>query len=229
MSLKTPLPLKRIAVLLSGNGSNLQALIDYQAQAPKGYQIVLVISNKAQAYGLERARRAGIATCVIEHQQFPDRASFDREMQTVLDAHQVDLVVLAGFMRILSAPFTQHFYGRMLNIHPSLLPKYPGLDTHQRVLEEGDAEHGLSIHFVTQELDGGPIILQSRLSVQKQDTAASLQQKIHQLEHCAYPQVVQGICQGLLELRQDKVYFKHQPLSQPLELSALAQALSEIA
>lgn len=210
-----------IAVLISGNGSNLQALIDDQKRHPTLYRIALVVSNKADAFGLQRAQNAGIATCVISHNDYPDRVSFDRAMQNVIDAHNVQLVVLAGFMRILSAEFTQHYLGRMLNIHPSLLPKYPGLHTHQQALDNGDTEHGLSVHFVTAELDGGPLILQARVAVTAGDDAASLQQKVHQQEHRAYPLVVRWFADGKLQWQNAQAWFKGQALSQPLQFENL--------
>lgn len=210
-------PLK-IAVLISGNGSNLQAIIDYQQQHPDIYQIGLVISNKADAFGLQRAQKAGIPTRVINHQDYPDRVSFDRAMQHEIDAQGVQLVVLAGFMRILSAEFTEHYLGRMLNIHPSLLPKYPGLNTHQQAIDNGDAEHGLSVHFVTAELDGGPLILQARVTISPEDDAASLQHKVHQQEHLAYPLVVRWFAEDKLQLKNGQTWFEGQPLNRPLQL-----------
>lgn len=210
-----------IAVLISGNGSNLQALIDDQKRHSELYRIALVVSNKAEAFGLQRAQSAGIATCVISHNDYPDRASFDRAMQHVIDAHHVQLVVLAGFMRILSAEFTQHYLGRMLNIHPSLLPKYPGLHTHQQALDNGDAEHGLSVHFVTAELDGGPLILQARVAVTADDDAASLQQKVHQQEHRAYPLAVRWFAAGKLQWQNEQAWFNGRALIAPLQFENL--------
>jgi len=210
---------KRIAVLISGSGSNLQALIDHQQTHSDLYQIVLVISNKADAYGLQRAEKAGIEHTVIDHKLFTDRESFDAELQSVLDQCQVDLVVLAGFMRILTEGFTRHFLGRMLNIHPSLLPKYPGLHTHQRALDAGDKEHGLSVHFVTPELDGGPAILQAKVCIEDDDTVESLQNKVHQQEHLAYPLVVQWFAEGRLKFEDGQAWFNQNQLEKPLQLS----------
>ena len=190
-----------VAVLISGNGSNLQALID--ASPDSGYRIVGVISNSAEAFGLQRARKAGIPTFVIDHHNFPDRLSFDRELIRKLDELQPDLVVLAGFMRILTSEFVNHFSGRILNIHPSLLPKYPGTNTHQRALDAGDQEHGVSIHFVTEHLDGGPVIAHATVPVEQADSADSLQQKVHHEEHRIYPQVVRMFADGRLRMQDD--------------------------
>ena len=162
----------RIVVLISGSGSNLQAFIDtlHGRQA----NIVAVISNRDDAFGLQRAAKAGISTAVLSHRSFADRTSYDQALAALIDSHAPDLVILAGFMRILTAEFAHHYQGRLLNIHPSLLPKYPGLHTHQRALESGDLEHGATVHFVTEELDGGPAILQSHVPVLADDTPESL-------------------------------------------------------
>ena len=199
-----------VAVLISGNGSNLQALID--ASKSSNYQVIGVISNNPQAYGLQRAQQAGIPTYVIDHRQFSDRVSFDRELIAQLDELQPELIVLAGFMRILSSEFVNHFAGRILNIHPSLLPKYPGTKTHQRVLDAGDDEHGVSIHFVTEHLDGGPVIAHATVPVDTGDNADSLQQKVHIEEHRIYPQVVSMFADGRLEMRQDTAWLDNDVL-----------------
>ena len=191
---------KSIVVLISGSGSNLQALLDHFADQPDKARISAVISNRADAYGLERAARAGVPGHVLSHRDYPDRASFDRAMAGLVDRYRPDLVVLAGFMRILTPEFTDHYAGRLFNIHPSLLPKYKGLDTHQRALEAGDSEHGCSVHFVTSELDGGPVILQARTAIEAGDTADSLAQKVHALEHRIYPLAAQWFVDGRLQL-----------------------------
>lgn len=209
----------RIAVLISGSGSNLQAIINHQKQHPHLYTIVQVISNKPNVLGLERAQKAGIENRVIDHTQFSNRASFDNAVQTVLDECKVDLVVLAGFMRILTEAFTQHFLGRMLNIHPSLLPKYTGLHTHQRAMEAGDSEHGLSVHFVTPELDEGPAILQAKVCIDADDSVESLQNKVHQQEHLAYPLVIQWFAEGRLTFQSGQACFDQTPLTRPLLLN----------
>lgn len=199
------MPLKRIAVLISGSGSNLQALIDAIQSGQINGLIVQVISNKADAFGLTRAQNAGIATTCIDHKAFDSRESFDQAVQKVIDEHNVDLVVLAGFMRILSASFVQHFTGRMINIHPSLLPKYKGLHTHRRAIEAQDSEHGCTVHFVTEELDGGPLLVQAVVPVLPTDTEDSLQQRVHSREHIAYPLAVELIC-------ADRVRFENQSI-----------------
>lgn len=191
---------KSIVVLISGSGSNLQALLDHFADQPERARISAVISNRADAYGLERAKTAGVPTHVLSHRDYPDRLSFDLAMTEVIDRYQPDLVILAGFMRILTPEFSEHYNGRLFNIHPSLLPKYKGLDTHQRALDAGDSEHGCSVHFVTAELDGGPVIIQSRTPVQPDDTVDSLAQKVHQLEHRIYPLAAQWFVDGRLQL-----------------------------
>ena len=220
MTIRTNRPMKlplRIAVLISGSGSNLQAIIEYQKQHPELYEIVLVLSNKADAYGLVRAQNAGIEHLAIDHRNYPDRAAFDAALQKELDAKQVDLVVLAGFMRILTDGFTEHYLGRMLNIHPSLLPKYPGLDTHQKAIDAGDSKHGLSVHFVTPELDGGPVVLQATVDVSPKDNAQSLQHKVHLKEHLAYPRVIAWFAQGKLKYQNGQAWFNQNPLEKPLQ------------
>lgn len=206
----------RVVVLISGNGSNLQALIDYQQNPSCRYQIVKVISNRPDVYGLQRAANNQIDNEVIDHRLYDDRPQFEQALINSIDAAQTDLVVLAGFMRILTPFFTQHYLGRMFNIHPSLLPKYPGLNTHQRALEAGDTQHGLSIHFVTAELDGGPIVMQASTNIESSDDAVSLQQKIHQLEHRAYPLAVNLFAQGLLSFQHHQAWWHGQPLLNPL-------------
>ncbi len=183
-------------VLISGSGSNLQSLIDNAQKID--LEICLVISNKADAYGLERAQKANIPTHVIEHTEFDSREAFDQQLSQVIDQHQADLVILAGFMRILSAEFTQKYTGRMLNIHPSLLPKFQGLHTHQRAIEAGETEHGASVHFVTAELDGGPVIAQRKVKVLPEDDADTLAARVLVEEHQLYPQVVHDFAQGRL-------------------------------
>jgi phosphoribosylglycinamide formyltransferase-1 len=186
----------RIAVLISGHGSNLQALIDAeQRNELGGGHIVAVFSNRAEALGLERARKAGIPAEVLSHKDFPERADFDAALMARIDTHRPDLVVLAGFMRILAPAFVQHYAGRLINIHPSLLPKYPGMNTHARAIEAGETEHGATVHFVTEGVDEGPIILQGRVPVLPDDTPETLQQRVHAIEHQIYPQAVRMLCQ----------------------------------
>ena len=205
----------RIAVLVSGNGSNLQALIDANLSG----QIIGVVSNKADAYALQRAKDANIATAVISHKDFPTRESFDEAMHQQLIAWQIDLVILAGFMRILTPNFVSKWQGKMLNIHPSLLPFYKGVNTHQRVLNTGDRLHGCTVHFVTAELDAGQSIAQSAIQVSLNDTVEILAQRVHQLEHFIYPQVVQWFCTGQLTWKNGQAYFNQKPLTQPIQFA----------
>lgn len=185
----------RIVVLISGHGSNLQALIDAERRGELGGgQIVAVFSNRADAFGLERARQAGIPTEALSHKDFPSREGFDAALMARIDTYQPDLVVLAGFMRILTPAFVQHYAGRLINIHPSLLPKYPGMHTHARALEAGDAEHGATVHFVTEGVDEGPVILQGHVPVRPDDTPETLQQRVHAIEHQIYPEAVRRLC-----------------------------------
>lgn len=189
-----------VVVLISGSGSNLQALIDSLAGADTPAVIRAVISNRADAYGLERARKAGIETRFLDHKAYADRESFDAALVQAIDGFDADLVLLAGFMRILSADFVRHYQGRLLNIHPSLLPKYKGLHTHQRALEAGDAEHGCSVHFVTEELDGGPLVVQAAIPVESDDTPETLAQRVHVQEHVIYPLAMRWFAEGRVRL-----------------------------
>ncbi|PKM33267.1 MAG: phosphoribosylglycinamide formyltransferase [Gammaproteobacteria bacterium HGW-Gammaproteobacteria-12] len=201
-----------VVVLISGSGSNLQALIDSVAHDGNPARIGAVICNRADAYGLERAKQAGIATELLDHKQFDGREAFDAALIEAIDAHQPDLVVLAGFMRILTPGFVQHYAGRLLNIHPSLLPKHKGLHTHQRAIEAGDSEHGCSVHFVTEELDGGPLVVQAVLPVMADDTAESLARRVHQQEHQIYPLAVRWFAEGRLRLGAQGAMLDGQPL-----------------
>lgn len=189
-----------VVVLISGSGSNLQALIDSLAGADTPAVIRAVISNRADAYGLERARKAGIETRFLDHKAYADRESFDAALIQAIDGFDADLVLLAGFMRILSADFVRHYQGRLLNIHPSLLPQYKGLHTHQRALEAGDAEHGCSVHFVTEELDGGPLVVQAAIPVESDDTPETLAQRVHVQEHVIYPLAMRWFAEGRVRL-----------------------------
>lgn len=202
-----------LVVLISGNGSNLQAIIDAIREQGLQAEVRAVISNNPGAYGLTRARNANIAAEVLDHRSFPSREAYDRELQALIDRYQPDLVVLAGFMRILTEDFVNHYHGRMLNIHPSLLPKYQGLNTHQRVLEAGDAIHGVSVHFVTPELDGGPVILQAEVPVHPGDNADDLTQRVHQQEHVIYPLVIRWFAEKRLALEGETVQFDGKPMS----------------
>ncbi len=200
--------MKRLVILISGTGTNLQAIINACRSGPLSTvaEIVAVISNKASAGGLELARQAGIPARSLAQSDFADRQQFDQQLMTIADEYSPDLIVLAGYMRILSADFVRHYSGRMINIHPSLLPAYPGLDTHRQVLENGDAEHGPSVHFVTEQLDGGPVILQSRIAVLPRETEAQLQARVRQQEHIIYPQVIRWFAQNRLELKDQRAW-----------------------
>ena len=201
-----------VVVLISGSGSNLQALIDSSAGAGSPVRIRAVISNRADAYGLERAKQAGIDTRVLDHKAFASREAFDAALVAAIDACEPQLVVLAGFMRILSSAFVRHYAGRLLNIHPSLLPRYKGLHTHQRALEAGDREHGCSVHFVTEELDGGPLVVQAVIPVQAHDSLDSLAQRVHEQEHLIYPLAVRWFAEGRLRLGAQGAMLDGQPL-----------------
>nr|WP_298174219.1 phosphoribosylglycinamide formyltransferase [uncultured Pseudomonas sp.] len=206
-----------VVVLISGSGSNLQALIDsIQAGADSSKnspaRIAAVISNRADAYGLQRAQQAGIATQVLDHKQFDGREAFDSALAQAIDSYQPQLVILAGFMRILSAGFVRHYAGRLLNIHPSLLPKYKGLHTHQRALDASDREHGCSVHFVTEELDGGPLVIQAVIPVHPDDSPTSLAQRVHEQEHLIYPQAMHWFAEGRLRLDEQGAMLDGQTL-----------------
>jgi len=190
----------RLVVLISGSGSNLQAIIDACSDGTLPCEIGCVISNRADAMGLERARQAGIPAHCVRHGEFATREAFDAALQACIDEYAPELVVLAGFMRILTPGFVRHYTGRLLNIHPSLLPKYPGLNTHQRAIEAADSEHGATVHFVTEDLDGGPAVVQARLRVLPTDTAESLAARVLELEHRIYPHAIRLYADGRLRL-----------------------------
>lgn len=202
----------RLAILVSGSGSNLQAFIDACAGGSLPCDIACVIANKAGVFGLERARRAGIPAETLEHRNFESREDFDAALMTLIDGYAPDLVVLAGFMRILTPGFVRHYLGRLLNIHPSLLPKYPGLHTHQRAVEAGDAEAGASVHFVSEELDGGPIIVQARVPVLAGDSADTLAARVLVQEHRIYPLAVKLFAEGRLRLHAGAAQLDGKPL-----------------
>ena len=206
---------RRVVVLISGSGSNLQALMDACRRGDIAGEVVAVISNKANAYGLQRAQAAGIPSEILEHSYFPDRQSFDTALMQHIERYQPDLVVLAGFMRILTPEFVRYYQGRLLNIHPSLLPLYKGVRTHERALEDGVKEHGASVHFVTPELDGGPVIMQARVPVLPSDNPESLAQRVLSQEHIIYPRVVKWFTDGRLRLENNQVYLDNRPLYQP--------------
>lgn len=188
----------KTAALISGHGSNLQALIDAGRESDFPAEIGLVISNVATAYGLTRAQNAGIPTAVIPHGNYASREAFDVAVDAALKTHGIELVVMAGFMRILSEWFVAEWAGRLINIHPSLLPKYKGLNTHARALQAGDAEHGATVHWVTPELDSGEIILQRAIPILAGDTPETLKERVHALEHQLYPEAVRLVATKLL-------------------------------
>jgi len=191
----------KLVVLISGSGSNLQAFIDASKNGNLNADIAAVISNKAGVMGLERAKNVGIANEVIDHKQFDDRESFDTELADRIERYQPDLVILAGFMRILTPEFVGRFAGRIMNIHPSLLPKYPGLHTHRRAIEAGDKKAGATVHFVTSELDGGPAIVQAEVPILPGDDEGALASRVLVQEHQIYPLAAQWFCEGKLSLK----------------------------
>lgn len=207
----------RAVVLISGGGSNLQAFIDQVQTGNLPLEIDQVVSNVADAYGLQRAKKAGIANTCIDHQDYDSRLEFDRAMIDQIDKSQPDLIILAGFMRILTKEFVHHYRNRLINIHPSLLPKYPGTHTHERVIEAADEWHGASIHFVVPEVDAGPIILQGRLAVTAKDTPASLQQRIHKIEHKLYPLAAAWFAQKRLFIKNGQVLLDGETSSEQLQ------------
>ena len=191
-------------VLISGSGSNLQSIIDNSKEID--LNISSVISNKADAYGLERAKKANIKTDVIEHNDFNSREEFDSELSKIIDSYNPGIIILAGFMRILTPEFTNKYLGKMLNIHPSLLPKFQGLYTHQRAIDANEKEHGVSVHFVTSELDGGPIIAQRKVEVLPEDDADILGSRVLKEEHILYPEVINKFTQGKLKFSKNKAF-----------------------
>jgi phosphoribosylglycinamide formyltransferase-1 len=213
-----PLP---IVVLISGSGSNLQAIIDAVASGRLPVEIRAVISNRPGVKGLERAQQSGIPTEVLDHHEHASREAFDKALQACIDAYEPRLVVLAGFMRLLTDAFVNHYAGRMLNIHPSLLPNFKGLNTHQRALEayhQGETtEHGASVHFVTPDLDGGPIILQASVPIRADDTPESLAARVLMVEHQIYPQAIQWFAEGRLTMQDHHAVLDGKVLDTPVD------------
>ena len=191
---------KRVVILISGSGTNMLNIAEQCAQERVAGEVVAVISNKADAGGLTKAAELGLETAVLAHNDFDSREAYDQALAELVERFQPDVVVLAGFMRILTAEFAQQFQGRILNVHPSLLPEYKGLHTHQRALENGDSEHGVSIHFVTEELDVGPVVLQAKIPIFDGDTIDDLQERVHEQEYRIYPLVVNWLCTERLRL-----------------------------
>ena len=201
--------MKKIVVLISGSGSNLQAIIDKCNSKYIQAEIVCVISNNPTAFGLERAKSAGIKTLVIDHNEYQSRDLFDNDLYKILKDQNADLIVLDGFMRILTEKITKNFYGKIINIHPSLLPKYPGLNTHQQVIDNKDEVHGITIHYVSSELDGGPIIAQGEVMTSENEDIDSLIERIHLLEHQLYPEIIKYICDNQININTNEVIFKN--------------------
>ena len=209
-----------LAILISGNGSNLQSIIDAIESGQLHAVIGAVISNNPDAYGLTRARQHGIETRVLDHREFGDRTQYDNALQLLLKALDPDFIVLAGFMRILGAELVNAFADQILNIHPSLLPAYKGLNTHQRALDNNESVHGVSIHLVTAELDDGPILLQGSYAIESGDSVEDLQQKGHHLEHKMYPRVLGWLSEGRLTIHHGRILNEKTPLEAPLQFSA---------
>ncbi|MBI1424523.1 MAG: phosphoribosylglycinamide formyltransferase [Gammaproteobacteria bacterium] len=213
-----------LVVLISGNGSNLQAIIDAIQAQTLPVSLRAVISDRPGAFGLARAAEARIPAHVVDYRQFPQREDFDKALMQQIDAYSPDLVVLAGFMRILTTDFVEHYLGKMINVHPSLLPKYQGLNTHQRVLDAGEQIHGASVHYVTPELDSGPLILQGEVPVFPDESAKSLQQRVHAIEHKILPAAIRLIATGQVTFRKHRVYYGDKPMEK-FQLDALAKQL----
>lgn len=208
----------RVAVLISGTGSNLKALIDGMMSGALKLDIVTVVSNRKDAAGLKHAKKVSIPVNVVSHTEFPDREAHDAAITGILQTAGAELVVLAGYMRILGKDFAKRYNGRIINLHPSLLPLYKGLDTYNRVLKAGDSETGASIHFVTAGLDSGAVISQVRMPVLDDDDANSLSNRLGPLEHKLVVATVDLFCQRQVEYQHDKVYYQGRPIRQPLQL-----------
>jgi phosphoribosylglycinamide formyltransferase-1 len=207
----------RVVVLISGRGSNMRALAARSADRAMGYQVAGVLSDRPQAGGLEAAADLGIPARALIPDPAAPRAEYEAALAAAIEEFAPSLIVLAGFMRILSAPFVARYAGRILNIHPSLLPKYPGLDTHRRVLAARESEHGATVHFVTEQLDGGPLIIQGRIPVEPDDDARSLQARVYALEHRIYPLAVRWYCSSRLRYREGRAWLDGKPLSAPVQ------------
>jgi phosphoribosylglycinamide formyltransferase-1 len=204
-----PFKAPKAVVLISGSGSNLQTLIDQIESKELNMEIAAVISNEPEAHGLVRAQNVNIKTHAINHREFAQRELFDVELIRVIDRYQADIIILAGFMRILSSDFVRRYQGKLLNIHPSLLPKYPGLHTHQRAIENGDKIHGVTVHFVVPELDAGPNIIQAEVPVLSNDTPQTLAARVQAQEHVIYPIAVKWFAEGRLQLQDGKSQLDH--------------------
>ena len=211
----------KLGVLVSGGGTNLQSIIDNIHFGSCHAGIACVVSNVAGAHALTRAARAGIPHYAIPHTDYKNRNAFESALIKVFNRHAVNSVILAGFMRVLEAAFIDRYAGRILNIHPSLLPKYPGLNTHQRAIDQRDQQHGCSVHFATIELDGGPLILQAGVPVLANDNAATLAKRVSAKEHIIYPLCIQWLCEGRLHYQDGAAYFNGKALEEPLQLEKI--------
>lgn len=203
---------KRVVILISGSGSNMVNLVEHCQAGEINADVVAVISNRSDAAGLAKAQALGVPTEHLSHRDFATREAYDEKLTALVAGFEPDLVVLAGFMRILTPVFVQAFSDRLLNIHPSLLPKYKGIQTHQRALDAGDKEHGVSVHFVTEELDGGPVVLQAKVPVFAGDTVDDLQARVHQQEYRIYPLVVKWFCADRLQMNAQGASLDGDPL-----------------
>jgi phosphoribosylglycinamide formyltransferase-1 len=220
-------PRQPIVILISGRGSNMRALVERSHAADAAYSVAAVLSDRADAAGLEIARQLGVEARALprapsSERAGNDRAGYDRMLAAAIAEYSPSLIVLAGFMRILSAEFVERFAGRILNIHPSLLPKYAGLHTHRRALEAREAEHGVTVHFVTEQLDGGPPVLQARVPILPGDTESTLSQRVLIQEHIIYPLAVNWFCQGRLRCEAGKAQLDGRPLVEPVQISDIA-------
>lgn len=204
--------MKKIVVLISGQGMNLQAIIDACKSGFIPAQICAVISNKAEAYGLERAKTAEIPTALFQRKEYANNLAMDTAIGDYIEAQQADLIVLAGYMKILSAEFTQRFAGKIINIHPSLLPKFPGLNTYQQAVDAGETEHGTTVHFVNEEVDGGAVILQAKVPIFADDNLSDIEERVKNQELQIYPLVVKWFVEGRLQLTDGKAYLDNTPL-----------------
>ena len=210
------IPRLNVVVLISGEGTNLQALIDAERAGKINTRIQAVFSDRLEAPGIKRANRADIPTHCLARSDFPNRATYELELVSHIDSYKPGLIVLAGFMKVLGADFINHFCGQIINIHPSLLPRYRGLDTHQRVLEAGDEKHGATVHFVTEELDGGPRIIQYRISIKAKENKAELAQRVHEGEYIILPQAVAWLATQRLTLEGNNIILDDQKLEGPI-------------
>jgi phosphoribosylglycinamide formyltransferase 1 len=211
-------PRQPIVILISGRGSNMRALIERSQAADAAYSVAAVLSDRADAGGLEIARQLGVKARAVPRPAGSERADYDQVLAAAITEYSPSLIVLAGFMRILSAEFVERFAGRILNIHPSLLPKYAGLHTHRRALEAREAEHGVTVHFVTEQLDGGPPVLQARVPILPGDTETTLSQRVLIQEHIIYPLAVNWFCQGRLRCKDGKAQLDGRPLAEPVQI-----------